>query len=253
VEDTGQDRDLNVVVTVGTFGGGRASFRLQAEGTQQGGVLIEFLVSGGPVMIPIGLASLVGLAVFLERAVALRRGRVAPRDFGVEIEELLKQRRFGDAQTLCRKSGAAAARVVEVALGARGQPRAHIKERLEESGRREAAELERYSGVLGTVASIAPLLGLLGTVWGMILTFDVIQEQGVGVVGSLAGGISQALITTMAGLSVGIPALVGYRWIMAKVGDLTLDLEELALVVLDLLAGDVVPAAPATNEPVEQA
>lgn len=215
--------------------------------------MIDFLVSGGPVMIPIGLASLVGLAVFLERMVALRRGAVAPRSFAVEVEELLKQRRYGDAQTLCRKDGSAVSRVVEVALAVRGQPRAAIKERLEEAGRRETAELERYSGVLGTVASIAPLLGLLGTVWGMILTFDVIQEQGVGVVGSLAGGISQALITTMAGLSVGIPALIGYRWILGKVDELTLELEDTALAVLDLLAGDVSAPVAAANEPVEPA
>ncbi len=200
--------------------------------------MIEFLVSGGPVMIPIGLSSLVGLAVFLERAVALRRGRVVPRDFAVEVDELLKQRRFGDVLTQCRKSGTALSRVVEVALGVRGRPRAEIKERLEEAGRREYAELERNSGILGTVASIAPLLGLLGTVWGMILTFDVIQEQGMGVVGSLAGGISQALITTMAGLSVGIPALVAYRWVMARADDLVLELEEVALSVLDQVSAD---------------
>lgn len=215
--------------------------------------MIDFLVSGGPVMIPIGLSSLVGLAVFLERMVALRQGRVVPRSFAVEVEELLKQRRYGDAQTLCRKSSTAVSRVVDVALAVRGQPRVAIKERLEEAGRRETAELERYSGVLGTVASIAPLLGLLGTVWGMILTFDVIQEQGVGVVGSLAGGISQALITTMAGLSVGIPALIGYRWILGKVDELTLELEDVALSVLDQLAGDVSAPVQATNEPAEPA
>jgi len=205
--------------------------------------LVEFLVSGGPVMIPIGLASLVGLAVFLERAFALRRGRIAPRGFAVEAEELIKQERFADALTLCRKDGSAASRVVTVALQARGQPRTRIKERLEEAGRREAAELERYSQVLGTVANIAPLLGLLGTVWGMIITFQVIEEQGVGVVSSLAGGISQALITTMAGLSVGIPALIGFRWVLARADDLLLELETFALLILDLLASDTTPPA----------
>lgn len=213
--------------------------------------MIEFLVSGGPVMVPIGLLSLVGLAVFLERAFALRRGRVVPRSFAVELDELVRQRRFGDAHTLCRKNGTAASRVADVALAVRGQPRAVIKERLEEAGRREAAELERNSGMLGTVASVSPLLGLLGTVWGMILTFEVIQEQGVGVVGSLAGGISQALITTMAGLSVGIPALIGYRWILSRVDEHTLSLEDLALSLLDQLAGDAIEAAPARNEPAE--
>lgn len=198
--------------------------------------MIEFLVSGGPVMVPIGLASVVALAAFLERLLALRRGRVAPRGLARELVELLRQRRFGDALTACRKDDVAVARLVEVALLSRGRPRAQIKERLEEVGRREAAELERMSQVLGTVAAVAPLLGLLGTVWGMILTFEVIQQQGVGVVSSLAGGISQALITTMAGLSVGIPALVAYRWVLARADDLVLELEDTALLALDQLS-----------------
>lgn len=198
--------------------------------------MIEFLVSGGPVMIPIGLASVVALAAFLERVVALRRGRVAPRGLSRELVELLRQRRFGDALAACRKDDVAVARLVEIALQSRGQPRAQIKERLEEIGRRESAELERMSQVLGTVAAVAPLLGLLGTVWGMILTFEVIQQQGVGVVSSLAGGISQALITTMAGLSVGIPALIAYRWVLARADDLVLELEDTALLALDLLS-----------------
>lgn len=200
--------------------------------------LYAFLASGGPVMIPIGLASLIGLAALLERVVSLRRSRVVPPEFAIEVVELLKQGRANDALTLCRKNDTAAARLVEVGLLAKGEPRSRIKERLEEVGRREAAELERYSEVLGTVASVAPLLGLLGTVWGMILTFEVIQEQGLGHVSSLAGGISQALITTLGGLSVGIPALVAYRWVLSRADDLVRDLEDVALQVLDLLAGD---------------
>ena len=207
--------------------------------------MIEFLVSGGPVMIPIGLASVVALAAFFERVVAMRRGRVAPRPLARELIELLRQARYGDALAACRKDDVALARVVETALAARGRPRSEIKERLEEVGRREAAELERFSAVLGTIAAIAPLMGLLGTVWGMILTFEVIQEQGVGVVSSLAGGISQALITTMAGLSVGIPALIAYRWVLARADDLVLELEDSALEALDLLSEE---AGVATSE-----
>ena len=188
-------------------------------------------------MVPIGLASIVGLAAFLERAFVLRRVRVIPRHFAVEVESLLEQERIGDVQTICKKNDTPASRLVMAALSSQGEPRAVIKERLEEVGRREGAELERTSQVLGTVASVSPLLGLLGTVWGMILTFEVIERQGVGVVSSLAGGISQALITTMAGLSVGIPALVAYKWVLARADAFVLELEELALVVLDHVAG----------------
>ncbi len=202
--------------------------------------MIEFLISGGPVMVPIGLASIVGLAALFERMIALREARNFPKGFVVEIDELCRQSRWGDVIALCRKNESAASRLTLAAVESRGQERGAIKERLEEAGRREAADLERYSAVLGTVASIAPLLGLLGTVWGMILTFDVIQSQGIGVVSSLAGGISQALISTMAGLTVGIPALVGHRWVLARADRLVLMLEDLGLMVLEhLCPGDV--------------
>lgn len=198
--------------------------------------MIEFLVAGGPVMVPIGLASVVGLTAFLERLWSLRRSAVLPGTFAVELLELARQERWADAMTLCRKQPVAAARICEGALADRGRERALIRERLEDVGRREAAELERFIPVLGTVASVAPLLGLLGTVGGMILTFQVIEQQGVQDVSDLAGGISQALITTFAGLSVGIPALVGNRFLLSRVDGLLLDLEELSTELLELMA-----------------
>ena len=200
--------------------------------------MIELLISGGPVMIPIGIASVVGLAVFLERMVALRGAAVIPPMLAREVEELLRQGRLDDVVAAARKHPSAAARVTLTAVDAVGQSRSQVKERLEEVGRREAAELERFSAVLGTVASIAPLLGLLGTVWGMILTFEVIQSQGMGVVANLAGGISQALISTMAGLSVGIPALVAHRWVLARADRLILGLEDHGAMMLDHLCPD---------------
>jgi biopolymer transport protein ExbB len=197
--------------------------------------VLDFLVSGGPVMVPIGLASVVAMAALMERIVALRTSRIVPQGFAVEVTELLNQGRYPDALTLCRKSESAVSRVVEIAIVARGHTRAEIKVRLEEIGRREASELERYSQVLGTIASVTPLLGLLGTVWGMILTFAVIQEEGLGGVANLAGGISQALITTMAGLSVGIPTLIAYKWVLSRADELVLEMEEISLSVLDKL------------------
>lgn len=189
-------------------------------------------------MIPIGLASVIGLAVFIERLWFLRPSRVLPREARVELIELARQGRWSDAVTQCRKSGSPMARVVEPGFLNQGRIRQKVKTLMEEAGRREAAELERYSGVVGVIAAVSPLLGLLGTVLGMILTFEVIQEQGLGVVSSLAGGISQALITTFAGLSVGIPALIGHRVLLARVDALVLDLEEVALEVLELVRGE---------------
>ncbi len=207
-----------------------------------GDEVIQFLVDGGPVMIPIVLASVVGLAVFLERLFALRASRVAPQPLRVELVELARQGRFADAITLCRSRPMPLTRVLEVAFLHEGRPRDEIKELTEEVGRREAALLERYTGVVGVVAAVSPLMGLMGTVWGMILTFEVIQEQGMGVVSSLAGGISQALITTFAGLTVAIPALIGHRYLLARVDHLVLVLEETTSQVLDLVKAGARPA-----------
>ncbi|MCB9662625.1 MAG: MotA/TolQ/ExbB proton channel family protein [Alphaproteobacteria bacterium] len=206
--------------------------------------MFAYLVAGGPVMIPIAACSLMAVAVFLERLWSLRRGRVVPRAFCVEVVELVRQGRLDDATTRCRTHPVAAARVLESALELQGHPRARIRERLEEVGRREAADMERFVPVLGTIAAISPLLGLLGTVGGMILTFQVIQSEGLGNVGSLAGGISQALITTFAGLSVAIPTLIANRYVLSRVDAMLLELEEVASTVLDLLdPGEPLPVA----------
>jgi biopolymer transport protein ExbB len=209
----------------------------------EAGGIIEWLVAGGPVMVPIGLASIVGLAAFLERIWSLRRERVVPRSFCVEVIELLRQGRYDDALTLCRKRDVAISRIFEVAIEARGTPREQIKERVEEVGRREAAELERYVPVVATVASVGPLLGLLGTVVGMIMTFEAIEQGGISQMEFVAGGIGQALITTFGGLVVAIPAVVGHRFLLTRVDSLVVDLEEIALGVVDLLTTPVAKAA----------
>jgi len=197
--------------------------------------LFELLQSGGAIMAVIFAFSLVGLAAFFERLFALRRGRVVPESMRIELLELVRQGRLADAVTTCRKDDGPLGRVVEVIVAHAGQPRADIKELAEEVGRRESADMEKFTGVVGIVASVAPLLGLLGTVWGMIQTFDVIQANGMGDIGRMAGGISTALVTTFGGLSVGIPALMGHRYLLSRVDELTLELEEASLYILDNL------------------
>jgi len=194
-------------------------------------------------MIPIGLCSLIAMATFLERWWSLREQRVVPPDVRREVLEVLRQGRPGDGLALCKRERIPMARVLEVAIAHRERPRSELREKLEEVGRREAANLERYLPILGTIASIAPLLGLLGTVGGMILTFDVIEHQGLGDVGALAGGISQALITTFAGLCVGIPALVANRYLLARVDQLVMALEETTAEALELLTVDAEDSA----------
>jgi len=195
--------------------------------------VFEFLASGGPVMVPIALCSVVGQAFFLERFWALKRERVLPREVCVEVVELAKQKRFSDALTLCRKNDIALCRILEVVFEKVEKGRAQMKEASEEVGRREVSQMERRCEVVGTVATVTPLLGLLGTVLGMNLTFEVIQDQGLGVMSSLAGGISQALVTTFAGLCVGIPALIGHRYLLVRVDTLALGLEQVTSEVVD--------------------
>jgi biopolymer transport protein ExbB len=202
--------------------------------------VLEWFVKGGPVMYPIALCSVVALAAFFERLWALRREKVVPQALCVEVIELVRQGRYADALTLCRKKDSAISRILEVALENRAHSRAVIKEKVEEVGRRETAGLERYLPVIGTVGSLGPLLGLLGTVTGMILTFDAIEGGGMGQMAEVAGGIGQALITTFAGLVVAIPAVVAHRWLLARVDLLVVDLEEISLGVIDLLVDESV-------------
>ncbi len=198
--------------------------------------MLESFQAGGPVMYPILVCSIVALAVLLERMWSLRRSAIVPYGFCVEILALLRAGRWDDALVACRKRPAAIARVVEAAIEARRYGRTRISERVEEAGRREAAEMERFVPVLATIATVSPLFGLLGTVGGIILTFRAIGEGGMGDMNKVGAGISVALNTTFFGIAVSIPAVIGEKFVLARVDRLTLDLEEVASEALDLLA-----------------
>lgn len=197
--------------------------------------MYDYLVKGGVLMVPILLCSVVALAVFFERAWTLRASRNVPRDLVRRAEELVRRGQIEEAMALCRRSRSPLGAVILAALKNAGLGREAVKEAVQEVGRRESAHLERYVGVLGTVANVSPLLGLLGTVSGMIKAFTVISVQGVGNPASLAGGISEALITTAAGLTVAIPAFVAYRYFLGKVDRLVLSLEQHAIHFVDLV------------------
>ena len=189
-------------------------------------------------MVPIGLCSVIALALFLQRVTSLRMSKVAPRQVCVEMLELARQARWADASTLCKKYDLPICRVLEVAFERVGSSRRELKEATLEVGRREVIGLERYAEAIGVIAAVTPLLGLLGTVLGMIQTFDVIQVQGMGEISGLAGGISQALITTFTGLSVGIPALIAHRYLLAKVDVMSLAMERITSQVLDTITAE---------------
>jgi biopolymer transport protein ExbB len=197
--------------------------------------MYELFLKGGILMYPIALGSIIAVGIFLERIWVLRRRRVLPRDFLIEVEDLVMRRKRPEAINLCKRDNSSIAHVIRVGIENYGKRRDVIKEKIEEVGRREAASLERYINVIGTIASVSPLLGLLGTVSGMIKSFNIISIQGVADPASLAGGISEALITTAAGLVVAIPTFVIYRYLMNKADALILEMEENSIRMVDLV------------------
>jgi biopolymer transport protein ExbB len=198
----------------------------------------EFIVQGGTVMYILLAASVLALTIVFERSWSLRRSVVLPAKEIREIEEAVRAGDVDAAVQMCGDHNTAMSRILWVALNNRGVRRAVMKEILEEIGRQEVAHLERYIGVLGVIAAISPLLGLLGTVLGMIEVFQVISIEGVGKADVLAGGISTALNTTAAGLSVAIPSLVAYRFFESRVNSFVIEIEQHALHFVEMLKGE---------------
>lgn len=209
------------------------------------GEIYEFLALGGPVMIPIALGSVVALAVFLERLWSLQRGAVLPPGLLERVEEALEKEQPKDALAACRERPSPFGRIIETAVEHRRESREEIKARLEDRGRFEVARLERYVEAVGTIAALEPLLGLLGTVTGMIKVFQEVvatSEHGAVDPGHLANGIWEALITTAAGLIVAIPTFVAYRYLQSRAQRLTLEMEDGALRIVDRLKDEGLPA-----------
>jgi biopolymer transport protein ExbB len=186
-------------------------------------------------MIPIVLCSVLALAITIERLINLTLAKVHPAEFIAKIKRLLTQGKVGEAVAICTNTASPIAHIIEAGILRRHQDREHIKEAIEQSGKQQATHLHKYLDALATIASIAPLLGLLGTVAGMIKVFQVISVQGVGNPGVLAGGISEALITTAAGLMVAIPTLVVHNYFFKRANQFVLYMENTSLELLDIL------------------
>jgi len=198
--------------------------------------LLRLMFQGGPIMIPIAACAIIAFAVAVERFFTLRRARINTREFMATIRTVLKQNKVAEAIRVCEKTPGPIARILRAGMLKHGRRKQDIREAIEDAGQLEIPRLERYLGVLATVASISPLLGLLGTVSGMIKAFAQIQAK-MGVVNpsDLAEGIGNALITTAAGLVVAIPTLVLYNYYVAKVDNMILDMEVSSSELVDLL------------------
>ena len=186
-------------------------------------------------MWPIVVCSVLALAIILERCLSLRRSVVAPKDLMSEIQGMTLGDRLTNEQIDSVRETSALGQILAAGLSRQTQQAFLVKDAIEEAGGHVVHELERYLNALGTIAATTPLLGLLGTVIGMIKVFSAITAVGVGDPQVLAGGISEALITTAAGLSVGIPSLMFHRYFLGKVNELTVAMEQDALRFMEVL------------------
>jgi biopolymer transport protein ExbB len=195
----------------------------------------ELIQSGNVMMIPLGVCSLVGLAVFLERVLALRHNSIVYPEIEQVVATLDASPDFGVAMAILDRKPGPFATIVRAGLDHASDDWTITRDVLQEAGRQEAVRISKNLNVLETVAAVAPLLGLLGTVTGMIRVFAVVNQAGLGDPEVLSGGISEAMITTAAGLMIGIPTMVAYNWLRSRADNIIFELEQNATTLLNSL------------------
>ena len=197
--------------------------------------MVEIVKSGGYLMAPIIICAIIAMGIILERFWTLRQKRVIPEDLTSQVWGWVRNDQLDQKQIQTLYQGSALGQILAAGLINRNRERTVLKDAIEDTGRHVVHELERYLEMLGTVAAVTPLLGLLGTVIGMVKVFTAITTHGVGDPTVLAGGIAEALITTAAGLTVAIPALIGYRYYRTRVDKLVVDMEKEAIKLVEAL------------------
>lgn len=200
--------------------------------------MFELMVAGGWIMAPIILCSILAFTIVVERLWTLREKKIIPPHLVEQILKLHQKNAIGSEAIEKLYANSPLGRILSAGLRNMHGKREVMKESIEEEGRQVALSLERFLNTLGTIASITPLLGLLGTVIGMIKVFAVITSLGVGDPKILADGISEALITTAAGLSVAIPAVMFYRYLRGRVDELLLKMEAQAVYLVEVIHGE---------------
>lgn len=197
-------------------------------------IMLELFAKGGFLMWPLLACSVLALAIVLAKLYFFFQIQRGADDLNKDVLELARQQKFSEAIVVCQRSNSPLARVFVAILHLQGRSREYIKTIASEVASREAAPLEHFMGLLSTIATISPLLGLLGTVLGMIEAFTVIAAQGVGTPATLGGGISQALVTTAAGLTVAIPVILAHRYLSGRINRISVSMEEYILQIVDL-------------------
>ena len=197
--------------------------------------MLEIVQAGGYLMWPIIACSVIAVAIVLERLWSLQEKRVLPANVANQVWECVQHDQIDVQQIQQVHQSSPIGQVLAAGLAYRHAPRDVLKEVVEDAGRHVVHDLERYLNPLGTIAAISPLLGLLGTVSGMIRSFTAITTEGVGNPTVLAGGISEALVTTAAGLTVAIPALIAYRYLRGRVDGLVVKIEKESIRFIEAL------------------
>lgn len=197
---------------------------------------VNIIIQGGILMWPIMMCSVIGLAIIIERIFVLRRADIDTREFMDVMRQVLRQNRIREAVEICDETEAPVARILKAGILKHDRSKEDIREAIEEAGRFEIPRLERHLSALATCSTIAPLLGLLGTVQGMIKAFSQIQnKRGQVNPSDLAEGIGNALITTAAGLTVAIPILVVHNYFITRVDNMVLEMELSSSELIELL------------------
>lgn len=199
--------------------------------------LWEFIQKGGIFMYPIILCSIISLTIIMEKLWVLRRSKIIPEGLAESIGELVKEGKTSEASALCYRENTSFSRIALKALRNAQTNSELLREVVEEAGRIEVKELERYLEGMSTIASVSTLLGLLGTISGMIKIFSVISLQKAVNPGSLAGGISEALYTTAAGLTVAIPTIVAYKYFYSRTRKFATEMEQGSFNIIKILEG----------------
>lgn len=200
--------------------------------------MLELFKAGGWLMLPLLACSIIAIAIIAERFWSLQQHRIAPPELITQIWQWLQFQQVDQYRINSLQKTSPLGQILAAGLINRNCPRDVTKESIEDTGRHVTQTLERNLNTLGTIAAISPLLGLLGTVIGMIKVFTVITLEGVGTPTTLAGGISEALITTAAGLAVAIPSVIFYRYFRGKVNALVVSMEEQAMQLVEMLHGE---------------
>ena len=200
--------------------------------------MFEMVKAGGWLMLPIIFCSIAVVAICIERYLALNADKVAPKHLLAQVWDWIKNNQVNSGRLRELKASSPLGRILAAGLSNASHGRDVMKESIQEAASHVVHDLERYLNTLGTIAAIAPLLGLLGTVIGMIKVFTAIMVQGTGNAGVLAGGISEALITTASGLSVAIPALIMHRYYLRRIDSIVVTLEQETIKLVDALHGE---------------